>query len=409
MVYLSDHIYYKKNSLWVENVEISTIKIKTPYYCYSYQGIVDNYQKISHFMPSISICYAVKANPNISIIKTLVDQGAGVDVVSEGEIRRALIAGAKKIIFSGVGKTKQEIEFALKNNVYQINVESISELKLVKQITSNIGVTVPIGVRVNLDVDGETHDKISTCRKQDKFGIGITELDQFVHDNEIVSFSIHIGSQISNLTVFKNTFYKLKNILEKFKHVKRLDLGGGFFVPYRKGEYELKYLQYYEFVQNLFKGYEIIIEPGRVLLGNTGVLISQVLYIKRDKDNTHVIIDSGMNDLMRVALYEAHHEIIPINNQFNTTEIVDIVGPICESGDIFARQRKISTLVEGDLIAICTAGAYGSSMSNNYNSRLLVPEIMVKDNEYFIIRNKETYDELIDRELRTSFYSFNYY
>ncbi|MBQ4874936.1 MAG: diaminopimelate decarboxylase [Rickettsiaceae bacterium H1] len=407
MNYLSDQIRYIQNSLWVENVDLTKIKFDTPYYCYTYQGIIDNYRKISRLMPNVLICYAVKANPNISIIKTLVNQGAGADTVSEGEMRRALIGGAKKIIFSGVGKTTQEIEFSLKNNIYQINVESIPELKLVKQIANNLNVNAPIGIRINLDIEGETHDKISTCRKKDKFGIPAEDLAQIL-DNRIIALSIHIGSQISNFSVFKKALYKLKDILEcvKSTNIKRLDLGGGFSTPYHDNEKEFDYSQYYRLANDLFDQYQLIIEPGRTLVANTGILVTKVLFVKQSQHNTHVIIDAGMNDFMRPALYKANHEIIPINNHSEKTEIVDIVGPICESSDTFATQKKLPRLKEGELISICTSGAYGMSMSNNYNSRLLIPEIIIKNDDYFIIREKETYDELIAKELKTNLYNF---
>lgn len=403
MNYVSQQIYYK-DSLHVEDVNLSELDLQTPYYCYTYQGIIDNYRKISNLIPNTLICYAVKANPNISIIKMLAKQGAGADVVSEGEMRRALAGGMTKIIFSGVGKTAGEIEFALKNNVYQINVESISELKLVKEIGNKLGMNTPIGIRVNLDVEGETHDKISTCRKKDKFGIPVEDLSSAI-DEDVIGLSIHIGSQISNLDVFKRAFLKLKNILNglPISNIKRIDLGGGLCIPYREGDAEFDYSQYYQLVNELFSDYQTLIEPGRALVGNAGILISKVLFVKRNGNNIHVVIDAGMNDLMRPTIYNAYHQIIPINSIGKKKEVVDVVGPVCETADTFAKQREMPVLKEGDLVAICTAGAYGASMTSSYNSRLLIPEVMIKGKDDFIIRPRGTYNDLIDKELSTSF------
>lgn len=403
MIYLSPHIYYnnscKSPSLFVEGVEISAIDLETPYYCYTSKGIIDNYQQMAHAMPGVLICYAVKANPNISIIKVLASQGAGADVVSEGEMRRAMKANISRIIFSGVGKTEREIEFALKNNIYQINVESVSELKLVARIADALQVNAPIAVRINLDVDGETNDKISTCRKQDKFGIAIEDIHEIKRYN-VKGLSMHIGSQISNVGVFKNALHKLKNILMDLQmpNIKRLDFGGGFAIPYQSGNPVFDYHRYYKYISEFFIDYQVIIEPGRSLVGNAGILIAKVLYIKRNNYNTQVIIDAGMNDLMRPVLYDAVHEIIPICKKWGSVETVDVVGPVCESGDTFVKQKQMMTLEEGDLVAICTAGAYGASMSNNYNSRLLAPEVIVKNNLYFAIRKRGTYEELFAQE-----------
>ncbi len=402
---LSQHIYYRNNFLWIENVNITKINFQTPYYCYTYHGIIDNCKKLKQYMPNVEIFYAIKANPNLSIIKVIAGQGFGADVVSEGEMKRAMTAGIKKIIFSGVGKTSKEIEFALKNNVHQINAESIPELELISKIAKNLNLNPPLGIRINLDIEGKTHDKISTSRKKDKFGITIEDLDKALTSN-IMSLSIHIGSQISNLEVFSKAFYKLKDIIKKYSinKITRLDLGGGFPIPYKNNEKEFDYKGYYSLIQKFFHNYNVMIEPGRALVGNTGILVSKVLFTKRTKENTHIIIDAGMNDLMRPALYGAYHEVIPIiKTEKDKIEVVDICGPICESSDILAKQRKISTLHEGDLIGICTAGAYGSSMSNNYNSRPLIPEILIKKNQEYIIRYRECYNETLSNEKTDAF------
>lgn len=401
MRYLSDHINYKDGfNLWVENVRVQDIPLKTPFYCYSHEAIIDNYKRISDCLPNVLVCYAVKANPNLSVIRTLAQQGAGADIVSEGEMRRALKAGMKKIIFSGVGKTKQEIEFALQNSVYQINAESIPELDLINQISAKFKIKAPVGIRLNLDVEGNTHDKISTCRKEDKFGISYQDLEAALDKKRdslnIISLSIHIGSQITDVTVFDQALSKLQEILGaiEFKghKITRLDLGGGFSIPYTISDDFFDYYEYAQILSKLSDNYQLIIEPGRALVGNAGVLVTQVLFIK---NNTHIIVDAGMNDMMRPALYDSYHEIIPVHKCSNEFDTIDVVGPVCESSDTFAKARRMPHVKSGELLAICTVGAYGASMSNNYNSRLLIPEVMVCGDKHLLIRKRSSYDEML--------------
>ena len=405
MIYLAQHISYKKhNTLYVEDISIKNIGIDPPYYCYSYQAMIDNYQNITRHLPNVLICYAVKANPNLTVINTFAQQGAGADVVSEGEMKRAMQAGIKKIVFSGVGKTTQEIEFALQNDVYQLNAESIAELDVIDQVAKNLQKSAPVSIRVNLDVDGETLDKISTARKEDKFGIDIENLNEALNKNhqniELVGLSIHIGSQISNIAVFDKAFTKLEKVIKEFRladKITRLDLGGGFAIPYQNHEEIFDYTSYGKLLSRFSRDYQLIIEPGRSLVGNAGILVTKVLFVKQN--NIHVIVDAGMNDMMRPAIYDSYHNIIPVHHDNNNHQTVDIVGPVCESSDSFAKQRKMPSIKQGELLAVCTVGAYGSSMSNNYNSRLLIPEIMVKGDKYFVIRKRQTYDEMISGEI----------
>ncbi len=408
MTYINNRIAFKQNHLYVEDLCVDKLNIQTPYYCYSAQSIIDNYQAISKATPNASICYAIKANPNLSIIKLIAEQGAGADIVSMGEMKRALISGAKKILFSGVAKTAEEIEFALKHNVYQINVESLQELELVRRTACQLGLSAPIGIRVNVGVNANTHNKVSTARNEDKFGISIDDAKQLHNTNDIIALSVHIGSQISSTKPFAEAFHKIKDLISYFENIQRVDLGGGFFVPYDIREPNFNYVKYNQIIQDIFgTQFEIIIEPGRSLVANAGLLITKVLYVKRSTHRTHVIVDAGMNDLLRPALYGSEHEVIPLIQSSDQTEIVDIVGPICETSDTFAKQKEIPRVQEGDLLAICTTGAYGSSMSNNYNSRLRASEVMIQGDKHFSIRKQDTYQQLIENELNSELYSFN--
>ncbi|QGR02598.1 diaminopimelate decarboxylase [Ehrlichia ruminantium] len=405
--------YYKSNVLHIENVSTLEIanSIGTPVYCYSLNAIKNNYRQFKENLPNNStICYAVKSNSNLSILSLLNSLGSGADAVSEGEIRRAIAAGISpnKIVFSGVGKTEQEISFALDNRILQLNVESIEELHLINKISHHKNIIAPVSIRVNPNINAKTNDKITTGLKVNKFGIPEESLDQ-VFDNlltntKIIGISVHIGSQIANLAIFQNTIDKIKQIVKIFEHhniqILRVDIGGGLGIPYKNSDVFPTIQEYTNLLKNNFEKeyYNIICEPGRALVGNTGILLAKVLYHKSNYEKKHLILDAGMNDLIRPALYNAEHTIIPAVVSSEPHLSFDIVGPICESDDTFAYNYLINNLDNNEIVAICTAGAYGSSMSSNYNSRPLVPEVIVNEDSYHIIRSRQTYEDMLKNE-----------
>jgi diaminopimelate decarboxylase len=406
---------YKNNKFFCEEIEISEIskKFSTPFYLYSASQFSDNFSKIKNSFSSenVNICFAVKSCPNIAILKLLQGLGAGADTVSEGEIRRALLAGIKpeKIIFSGVGKTKEEISFALSNGIGQINAESIEELELVNEIAGKMGLKAKISIRVNPDVDAKTHEKITTGRKFDKFGIPWEEVF-IIYDKaktlsniDIEGLACHIGSQITSIEPYKKAFAKVAEMVNSLKQrgfdIKRVDLGGGIGIRYNE-ENLVDITEYAKTVKDLFLplNVKIFLEPGRVISANSGALIAEVQYIKHAGGRSFVIIDAGMNDLARPAVYGAYHKILPVVKS-ESQENYDIVGPVCESSDIFGRDRKISSLKNGDLVIILDAGAYGASMSSNYNTRPLISEILVEGSSYKEIRKRQSFDDMISHEV----------
>ena len=363
-----------------------------------------------------TICFAVKANSNIAVIKALADQGAGADVVSVGELKRALKAGvpAQKIVFSGVGKSRSDLIFAVETGIRQINVESEEELTLLNEVAQGLGKRMPIVLRVNPDVDAKTHEKISTGKSDNKFGIDWTravEVYQRASNMAGVApqgLACHIGSQLVDLEPFRAAFRRMKEMVTELRalgmEVTRLDLGGGLGIPYDEAETPLP-VEYGKLVVEELgdMNVEFEFEPGRMIAGNAGLLVSEVLYIKKSPSKTFAVIDAAMNDLMRPSLYSAYHAIVPVEEAENGIDNVtyDVVGPICETGDTFAKDRTLPPLKTGDLVAFRTAGAYGASMSNTYNSRALVPEVMVKDGKFAIVRKRVDIDELMDYESLT--------
>ncbi|KJV68991.1 diaminopimelate decarboxylase [Candidatus Neoehrlichia lotoris str. RAC413] len=400
--------------LHVENVNVLEVvkSFGTPTYCYSLQTIKDNYYQFRNNLPSNStICYSIKANPNLSIIRLLSQWGAGADVVSEGEIRRAMLAGipANKIIFSGVGKTTAEISFAMDQKILQFNVESIEELHLINQIANQKNIIVSVAIRINPSIDANTHEKINTGLKTHKFGIPedcINQVLSYSFSNlQIIGIAVHIGSQIYDLSIFKNVVNKIKKIVKTFRDynikILRVDIGGGLGISYGQQK-SCPTIKEYSFIvkENFFnEEYEIICEPGRAIIGNAGILLTKVLYRKNNSVKNHIIVDAGMNDLIRPALYNAQHEIIPIIYSNDNNIVADIVGPICESDDFFAYNYYIQNPKVGDILAICTAGAYGSSMSSNYNSKLLAEEVLVHDDTFCSIRKRQSYDMMLSNEI----------
>lgn len=403
---------YINDLLHIEKVAINKIAkaVNTPFYLYSAQTIKHQYQKLFKSFTNISplICYAVKANSNLSILHLLNQLGAGADCVSEGEIRRALMAGIdnKKIVFSGVGKTTAEIEFALKNNIMQFNIESQAEIYAIDTAARSLSKRAKVALRINPDVEVSTHEKITTGKQGNKFGIDIEHTKEAIMEIskmpnlKLQGLSMHIGSQILDLSTFKASFIKLKYLIDRLGvKIDNINLGGGIGIAYNN-ETTINLNEYAKLIEEIFKGFNIIIEPGRFIVADSGALITKVIYVKNSEHKNFIIIDAAMNDLARPALYNAHHNIIKVKLNKHNAYInnVDIVGPICESSDIFGNRAEFQQLNQGDLLAILQAGAYGSSMASNYNSRLMLPEILVNQDKFYVIKTRQTYEEMLQNE-----------
>ncbi|MEM9813415.1 MAG: diaminopimelate decarboxylase [Pseudomonadota bacterium] len=414
-----DHFLYRNGVLHAEDVPVSDIAaaVGTPAYVYSTATLTRHYRLVEEALaghPHL-ICYSMKSNSNQALIRHLASLGAGMDVVSGGEYARARAAGVPgtRIVFSGVGKTREEMTTALTEGVRQFNVESEPELALLSQVAQSVGQTAPITLRVNPDVDARTHAKISTGKAENKFGVPIGEARRIYAEAarlpgiEVVGVDVHIGSQLTELEPYRNAFLKVAELTELLRadghDIRRLDLGGGLGIPYERANSAPPLPFDYgrvidETVGHL--GCEIEVEPGRLISGNAGILLSRLIYRKEGADRTFLVLDAAMNDLIRPAMYEAHHDVIPIVEPTPGTEVgpVDIVGPICETGDTFARERLMPPVADGDLVAFRSAGAYGAVMSSEYNSRPLVPEILVKGDQFAVVRRRPTFDEMIARD-----------
>ena len=404
---------YQGESLTCENLEIDSITrdLETPFYCYSSKKIRDNINKYKNNLKNSNskICFALKANSNIELIKIIAQQGLGADVVSMGEFQKALKAGisGKDIVFSGVGKTQKEIEFAIKNHCFQINAESLSEIKKINEIAQNLNIKQNIGIRINPDVKPETHSKITTGSIENKFGIPISEVKNLFNQSNLFEnlnfngLAFHIGSQIMKLEPFeeacKITNQLVKEIENNDFKIKTIDVGGGIGID---DDEEFQFENYFNLIDFYFakKDRMIIFEPGRTIIGNTALLISKILYIKETEDKIFVVIDAGMNDFMRPALYGAVHDILPILKSSSIEKkTIEIVGPICETSDKFLTSDNFQNVNEGDFIAISNAGAYGSSMSSNYNIRPNIAEVLVNDKKFSIIRKRQSLEDLINQ------------
>lgn len=409
-----DHFNYRNGILHAEDVPLATIAeaVGTPAYIYSQATLEAHYRAFAGAFAGqkATVCYAVKANSNQAVIRTLARLGAGADVLSEGELRRALAAGvpAAKIVFSGVGKTRAEIGLALREGVGQINVESEPELALISEVAAAMGRRASIAVRVNPDVDAHTHEKITTGRKENKFGIDI-ERAPAIYDRaarlpgiEVVGVAVHIGSQLTDLTPFRDAFALVGDLVRHLRasghDIRRLDLGGGLGVPY-KDEVPPAPADYAAMVKAAVAplGVEVVLEPGRLITANAGILLTRVLYVKEGDSKTFVVVDAAMNDLIRPTLYDAWHRIVPVTERPRgaAQRNVDVVGPVCETGDIFARDRAMPVLESGELLAVRSAGAYGAVMSSTYNSRPLVPEVLVRGGAFAVIRPRQTIEQLL--------------
>jgi|TARA_B100000780_G_C21089511_1_gene439052 diaminopimelate decarboxylase len=403
---------YLGEKLFIEGVSVQNIvkTNKTPFYLYSEQQIKKNYLNFAKIFKKINplICFATKANTNLTIMRILGKLGSGADVVSGGELLKALKAGIKpnKIVFSGVGKTEEELKLAIKKKILLINVESESEAMLVNKIGKKIKKIIPIGFRLNPNVDAKTHKKISTGKAENKFGISIKNFSSFLKNIKqfknirIDAISVHIGSQILSDTPYKKTLEVLSKVIKSLNlKLKYVDLGGGFGISYSKKDKKINLNNYaklvYEFKKKL--NCNIIFEPGRSLVGDTGILVSKIQYIKKGLNKNFIIIDAGMNDFMRTALYDASHDIVPIiKTSKKNLESIEFVGPICETSCKFIKYKKYQKINEGDFVAITNVGAYGSSLSSNYNTKPLIAEILASKNSFKIIRKKQDLLKLIN-------------
>ena len=408
------HFPYVDGELHVEGVSVRRIaeQVGTPFYCYSSAALTDNYQAYVKALQGlgVGIYYSLKANSNQAVIRTLGKLGAGGDVVSVGEMHRALKAGipAAKIVFAGVGKTRDEMQAALEAGIHQFNVESQGELETLNEVAQAMGVKAPVTLRINPDVDAKTHAKISTGKAENKFGIDIDQAAQVysaasrMKGIEIVGLAVHIGSQLTDIAPYRAAFQKIAQLTQTLRNggmkVERIDLGDGIGIPYRN-ETPIPLGDYAELVREIIVplGTRIEIEPGRSIVGNAGILVSRVINVKEGVSRKFVIVDAAMNDLIRPTLYDAYHEIIPVALPAKgaPVEPADIVGPICETGDRFAEQRPLPPLNPGDLVIFCTAGAYGAVMSSTYNTRLPAAEILVRGDRFDIVRPRPNYDHII--------------
>ncbi|MFD3191914.1 diaminopimelate decarboxylase [Sedimentitalea sp. HM32M-2] len=414
-----DHFMYQNGSLYAEDVPVTDIaaRVGTPFYLYSTATLLRHYKLFDEALAGMDhlVCYAMKAASNQAILMTLAQAGAGMDVVSMGEYLRARAAGVPgdKIVFSGVGKTAEEIRTALEGGIRQFNLESEPEMVALNAVAKSMGKVAPVTIRVNPDVDAKTHAKIATGKSENKFGIPISRAREVYRQAaemeaiEVVGIDVHIGSQLTDLAPFELAYTKvaeLTAILRADGHdIRRLDLGGGLGIPYERSNSAPPLpLDYGAMIQRTVGhlGCEIEIEPGRLIAGNAGIMVARVIYVKSGEGRDFLIIDGAMNDLIRPAMYDAHHDIIPVIEPTPGTEQhpYDIVGPVCESGDTFAKQRSMVPLFAGDLIAFRSAGAYGAVMASEYNTRPLIPEVLVNGDQFAVIRPRPTFDEMINRD-----------
>ena len=414
-----DHFIYKNGVLHAEDVAVPDIvaSVGAPFYVYSTATLTRHFQLFDDALAGMDhlVCYAMKAASNQAILQTLAKLGAGMDVVSGGEYARARAAGVpgERIVFSGVGKTRDEMRLALTGGIRQFNVESEPEMAVLSAVATELGVKAPITIRVNPDVDAKTHAKIATGKSENKFGIPISRAREVYAQAaalagiEVIGIDVHIGSQLTQLEPFELAYQKVAELTEILRadghSIRRLDLGGGLGIPYtRSNEAPPLPTDYGAMVKRVLGhlNCEIEIEPGRLIAGNAGILVSEVIYVKEGEDRKFLILDAAMNDLIRPAMYDAHHDIDPVIEPQAGAEraTYDVVGPVCESGDTFAKGREMAQMNAGDLVAFRSAGAYGAVMSSEYNTRPLIPEVMVNGSEFAVIRSRPSFDEIINRD-----------
>jgi len=414
-----DHFLYRDGTLHAEDVAITDIAatVGTPFYVYSAATLTRHYHLFTEALSPLPhmVCFAIKSLSNIAVLKLIGDLGAGMDVVSGGEYRRARAAGVPgdRIVFSGVGKTREEMHLALTGGIRQFNVESEPELRALSEVAVSLGVVAPITIRVNPDVDARTHEKIATGKKENKFGIPIDRAPEVYAEAarlpgiDVVGIDVHIGSQLTDLEPFEQAYLKVADLTRQLRaaghNIRRLDLGGGLGIPYtRSNEAPPLPMDYGALIKRTVGdlGCEIEIEPGRLISGNAGLLVSSVIYVKNGEGRDFLILDAAMNDLARPSMYGAHHDIVPVMEPpaASPSQPFDVVGPVCETGDTFAKARELPLLAEGDLVAFRSAGAYGAVMASEYNSRPLVPEVLVKGDHFAVIRERPSFDEILNRD-----------
>jgi diaminopimelate decarboxylase len=407
---------YSGNDLYCEQTPLADLaaRVGTPAYVYSSQGLLDNYKAYDEAFADLPhcVCYAVKANSSLAVLALLAKAGAGFDIVSAGELYRVVQAGGdpSKVVFSGVGKTAAEVEYALANGIHSFNCESESELALIDAIAARRGVKAGFAIRVNPDVDASTHPYISTGLSEHKFGIAIAEAPQVYERSRQYrnlsanGVSCHIGSQILDPAPILEALNKVLELTAELRSqghpIAHLDLGGGLGIAYRQGEQAPPIRAFIESLNGRLRasGLSIMVEPGRSIAGPAGVLLARVLYRKRNGPKEFVVVDAAMNDLIRPALYRAHHEILPVRKSLLPPITADVVGPVCETGDFLARDRQMANVMPGDFLAVCAAGAYGFVQSSNYNSRPRAPEVLVEGGGYRIVRRRETFEDLVRGE-----------
>ncbi len=412
-----DHFAYRNSELCCEQVPLGALAadVGTPAYVYSKAALLESYRAYDHAFAEVPhvVCYSVKANSNLAVLGTLARAGAGADIVSGGELFRALRAGipAKKIIFSGVGKTREEMRDALKAEILMFNVESLSELRALDEAAREVGVRAPVALRVNPDVDPQTHPYIATGLKTSKFGIPIAQALEAYQEAasltgvQVVGAGMHIGSQLTKAAPFADAVARLASLVKALREhaieIRMVDVGGGLGIRYREDappthrEYAMVLLPA---LREL--GVTVLLEPGRSIVGNAGILLTRVLYRKDTGDKKFVVVDAAMNDLIRPSFYDSYHEIRPVDETRlgGPMEKVDVVGPVCESGDFLAKDRELAETEESDFLAVMSAGAYGFVMSSNYNARPRAAEVLVDGNRYTIVRRRETYEDLVAGE-----------
>jgi diaminopimelate decarboxylase len=415
-----NHFQYKNGELFAEEVAVQRIarEVGTPAYIYSLATLRRHYRVFDQAFAKVPhlVCFSVKSNSNLAVLRTFAKEGGGFDIVSGGELFRALKAGGdpRKIVFSGVGKKKEEIEHALNSGILMFNVESEQELTFIDQVSRGLGKRAPISLRVNPDVDPKTHPYISTGMKKSKFGIDITLSAKLykqalsLKNLEVIGVDCHIGSQLTSVGPFVDALSRVREYLDRVlvgylrkegANIRYLDLGGGLGIQYKDEEPPRPE----EYAAALIQGLEgldvtLILEPGRVIVGNAGILVTEVLYLKETEEKKFVIVDGGMNDLIRPALYGSYQAIRPVLDKKAETIVADVVGPICESGDFFAKDREVPRPEPGDLLAVMSAGAYGFTMASNYNSHPRPPEVLVDGDKFYVVRQRETLDDLIRGE-----------
>ncbi|WP_309663562.1 diaminopimelate decarboxylase [Tabrizicola sp.] len=414
-----DHFLYHGGMLHAEDVAIADIAaaVGTPFYVYSTATLTRHYHLFTEALSPLPhlVCFAIKSLSNIAVLKTLGDLGAGMDVVSGGEYRRAKAAGVpgERIVFSGVGKTRDEMRLALTGGIRQFNVESEPEMRALSEVAVSLGVVAPITIRVNPDVDAKTHEKIATGKKENKFGIPIGRASEVYAEAallpglKVIGIDVHIGSQLTELEPFEQAYLKVADLTRQLRAeghtISRLDLGGGLGIPYERSNSAPPLpTDYGALIKRTVGdlGCEIEIEPGRLISGNAGLLVSSVIYVKNGEGRDFLILDAAMNDLVRPSMYGAHHDIVPVVEPAAATlpQEFDVVGPVCETGDTFAKARPLAPLAEGDLVAFRSAGAYGAVMASEYNTRPLIPEVLVKGDHFAVIRARPSFDEILNRD-----------